>query len=133
MKYLIDTNICIYLMNRRSGKVLDRFRQTKPGDIGISTITISELQYGASTSAKPGRNRDRINDFLVPFEVLSYDDTAASRYGSIRAQLEKEGRPIGPIDLFIAAHALSLNLILITNNEKEFTRVRGLKVENWVK
>lgn len=131
MKYLIDTNICIYVMNRHPPEVVDRFRQHDIGEIGVSSVTVSELMYGAEKSAHSEKNRLRLSEFLRPFTVIAYDETAAVVYGTIRADLEKRGRLIGPLDTLIAAHALSLNLILVTNNEKEFQRVSGLRVENW--
>jgi len=103
------------------------------GEIGVSTITVSELQYGVSKSKNRRLNKQRIEEFLFPLEILPYDEIAAGIYGDIRLQLEKRGEPIGPLDLLIAAHALSRNLVLISNNEKEFKRVQNLKVENWVK
>ncbi|MGM0425732.1 MAG: type II toxin-antitoxin system tRNA(fMet)-specific endonuclease VapC [Thermodesulfobacteriota bacterium] len=131
MKYLIDTNICIYIMNKRPIGMIRRFKQFDPVQIGISSITVSELQYGVQKSRHRKINQTRLDEFLVPFEILPYDDTAAGIYGEIRFQLEKSGQPIGALDTLIAAHALSRNLILITNNEKEFMRIEKLRVENW--
>jgi len=133
IKYLIDTNICIYIMNKRPIGIIHKFKQFDVGEIGVSTITVSELQYGVSKSKNRRLNKQRIEEFLFPLEILPYDEIAATIYGDIRVQLEKRGEPIGPLDLLIAAHALSRNLVLISNNEKEFKRVKNLKVENWVK
>ncbi len=133
MKYLIDTNICIYIMNKRPAKVIKKFRQFEMGEIGTSTITVSELQYGVTKSEHREVNQQRLQEFLAPLEILNYDGMAAKAYGDIRFQLEKSGQPIGPLDLLIAAHALSRNLILVTNNETEFRRIENLKVENWTK
>ncbi|MDL1973514.1 MAG: type II toxin-antitoxin system VapC family toxin [Deltaproteobacteria bacterium] len=133
MKYLIDTNICIYIMNKRPAGIIHKFKLFDVGEIGVSTITVSELQYGVSKSKNRGLNKQRIEEFLSPLEILPYDEIAATIYGDIRVQLEKRGEPIGPLDLLIAAHALSRNLVIISNNEKEFKRVKNLKVENWVK
>ncbi|MBC2714622.1 MAG: type II toxin-antitoxin system VapC family toxin [Desulfobacteraceae bacterium] len=133
MKYLIDTNICIYIMNKRPTGIIHKFKLFDVGEIGVSTITISELQYGVSKSKNRKLNKQRIEEFLSPLEILPYDEIAATIYGDIRVQLEKRGEPIGPLDLLIAAHALSRNLVLISNNEKEFERVKNLKVEDWVK
>ncbi len=133
IKYLIDTNICIYIMNKRPIGIIHKFKLFEVGEIGVSTITVSELQYGVSKSKNRRLNKQRIEEFLFPLEILPYDEIAASIYGDIRLQLEKRGEPIGPLDLLIAAHALSRNLVLISNNEKEFKRVKNLKVENWVK
>ena len=132
MKYMLDTNICIYIMNQRPLEVIQRFKQFDVGDIGISSITVSELYYGVNKSQNPEKNLQRLTDFLMPFDVLQYDEDAASVYGRIRAQLQKQGQLIGPLDLLIAAHALSRDLILVTNNDREFRRVAGLTVENWV-
>ena len=133
MKYLIDTNICIYVMNKRPKKIIQKFKQFEPGEIGISTITVSELQYGIAKSKHQEKNQLRLREFLAPLEILDYDEEAAEAYGDIRFQLEKRGRPIGPLDLLIAAQAASRGLILVTNNDKEFNRIKKVKVENWTK
>jgi len=133
MKYLIDTNICIYIINKRPAAVIKKFKQFELGEIGISTITVSELQYGVAKSTYRKKNEVRLEEFLAPFAILTYDQTAARVYGDIRFQLEKRGRPIGPLDLLIAAHAISQDLVLITNNDKEFKRIKKLKIENWTK
>ena len=131
MKYLIDTNICSYIMNKRPAKVINEFKRFELGEIGLSAITVSELRYGVAKSAQRELNRQRLNEFIIPLEILAYDELAAEAYGDIRAQLERSGRLIGPFDMLIAAQALSRNLILVTNNEAEFKRVENLKVENW--
>ena len=133
MKYLIDTNICIYIMNNRPTDVIQKFKQLDPGEIGISTITVSELQYGVAKSTHRNENQLRLDEFLAPLEILTYNEIAARTYGDIRFQLEKCGKPIGPLDLLIAAHALSQDLIIVTHNVKEFKRIKNLKVENWTK
>ena len=133
MKFLIDTNICIYIMNYHPPEVLQKFKSIGVGKVGISSITVSELHYGACKSSYIKKNIKRLNEFLSPFEILSYDENASRYYGKIRSQLEKQGNIIGPLDMLIAAHALSNNLILITNNVKEFIRIKSLQVENWVK
>lgn len=132
MNFLIDTNICIYIMNNRPPEVIRRFKNTDVGQVGVSSITVSELQYGVSKSKHQKANQHRLDAFLVPFEILPYDEIASRYYGEIRAGLEKRGVVIGPLDLLIAAHALSRELVLVTNNEKEFKRIKSLKVENWV-
>ncbi len=132
MKYLLDTNICIYIIKRKPPEVFDRFRACEVGDIGVSTITVSELTHGTQKSQQPDKNQAALDQFLLPLEIIDFDMAAAQTYGSIRAQLEKKGTPIGPLDFLIAAQALSLGINLITNNEKEFLRVPGLTVENWV-
>ena len=131
MNFLIDTNICIYIMNNHPPEVIHRFKNSEVGDIGISSITVSELQYGVSKSKRKKENQHRLEEFLSPFEILAYDDIAAAYYGEIRAWLEKKGVVIGPLDLLIAAHTLSRDLVLVTNNEKEFKRITSLKIENW--
>ncbi len=132
MKYLIDTNICIYIMNNRPTDVIQKFKHLNPGEIGISTITVSELQYGVAKSTHRKENQFRLNKFLAPLEILAYNEIAARTYGEIRFELEKCGKSIGPLDLLISAQALSQNLIIVTNNVKEFKRIKNLKVENWI-
>jgi len=132
MKYLIDTNICIYIMNNHPPEVFEKFRQVGVGDVGISSITVSELYYGACKSGKIKSNCNRLEEFLYPFEILAYEESAAREYGRIRADLEKKGQVIGPLDMLIAAHAISRQLIIITNNSKEFKKIKALRVENWV-
>ena len=132
MKYLIDTNICIYIMNEIPPVVIQKFKNQDVGQIGISSITVSELHYGVSKSIMQKENLERLEEFLAPFHILSYDENASRHYGKIRSKLEAEGLILGPFDLLIAAHALSRKLIMVTNNQKEFQRVPSLKVENWV-
>ena len=132
MNYLIDTNICIYIMNQRPVSVIDKFKTMAPGDIGISSITVSELQYRVAKSSGKSENVRRLSEFLLPFDILPYDSKAASVYGKIRSQLEDAGQTIGPLDILIGAHALSQNLIIVTNNAKEFSRIDRLTVQNWV-
>ena len=133
MNYLIDTNICIYVMNKKPFEVIDKFKNTEIGQIGISSITVSELNYGVAKSKRQKQNAQRLEEFLIPFEILPYDEIASKYLGLIRYQLESEGKLIGPLDMLIAAHALSKDLILVTNNEKEFLRIKSLKVENWAR
>jgi len=118
-------------MNNHPPEVILKFREIGVGNICISSITVSELQYGAHKSKQIKKNLKRLDEFLCPFEIISYDENASSYYGRIRSSLEKLGEVIGPLDMLIAAHALSKKLTLITNNEKEFKRVKALKVENW--
>jgi tRNA(fMet)-specific endonuclease VapC len=133
MRYLIDTNICIYLMNQKPHRLIQKLKYFQVGDIGLSSITLAELQYGVSKSKSKRNNQIRLNEFLVPFEILPFDERHTITYGEIRSQLKKVRKIIGPLDLLIAAHALSEEFILITNNDKEFKRVKGLSVENWTK
>jgi tRNA(fMet)-specific endonuclease VapC len=132
MRYLLDTNICIYVIRRRPRQVLARFQRCAVGDIGLSTVTLAELQYGVAKSAFPERNQEALAAFTLPLEILPFDAPAAAAYGPIRATLERQGTPIGAMDLLIAAHAVSLGVILVTNNPREFRRVSDLQVENWV-
>ena len=131
--YMLDTNICIYIIKKKPDQVIERLRHTRVPDVGVSSITLSELEYGAAKSARPEQNKVAIVEFLAPLEILPYDDMAAQEYGKVRVYLEKQGTPIGSMDMLIAAHALSLNSILVTNNESEFRRIPALKVENWAK
>ncbi|MDY7032211.1 MAG: type II toxin-antitoxin system VapC family toxin [Thermodesulfobacteriota bacterium] len=133
IKYMLDTNICIYIIRKKPKDVIEKFRQTQISQIGISSITLSEIEYGVVKSSKPGQNQLALTQFLAPIEILPYGDEAAKPYGSIRAFLEKQGSPIGSLDMLIAAHALSTDCILVTNNEEEFSRVPNLNIDNWVK
>jgi tRNA(fMet)-specific endonuclease VapC len=131
LKYLLDTNIVFYVIKRRPLEVLDTFNQ-HAGQISISSITLAELIHGAEKSAKIEHNLRQIEDFTSRLEVLPYGAKAAAHYGSIRANLEKHGTTIGVNDLHIAGHARSEGLTLVTNNERDFCRVDGLLVDNWV-
>lgn len=131
MIYLLDTCICIYLINKRPLPLISKFKQHQPGEIGISVITASELQYGVEKSSRKAKNQERLDAFLAPFDIFPYDVKAVAAYGGIRADIEKKGQTIGPLDMLIAAQALSGGLILVTNNEKEFQRIPGLQIENW--
>jgi tRNA(fMet)-specific endonuclease VapC len=131
MKYMLDTNICIYIIKRKPQAVIERFLRTDISQIGLSSITLSELLYGVSKSSKPGQNQMALMQFVAPMEILPYGDDPAQYYGNLRVHLEKQGTPIGVLDMLIAAHALSTACTLITNNEKEFSRIPNLKIENW--
>ena len=131
IKYMLDTNICIYIIKQKPKDVIERFRQAQVSEIGVSSITLSELEYGVMKSAKPEQNKLALAQFIAPIEISAYDDVAAQHYGVIRAHLERQGTPIGSLDMLIAAHALSQNSVLITNNESEFKRVSNLRIENW--
>jgi len=132
MKYLLDTNICIYIIKKKPESVIKRFEKLKSGSVAISTITLSELYYGVSKSSKPDENMIALQEFISPLEVLDYTSVDALVYGKIRNSLEKKGPPIGAMDLLIASIAKSQDLILVTNNTKEFSRITDLKIENWV-
>jgi tRNA(fMet)-specific endonuclease VapC len=132
MKFLLDTNICIYIIKQKPTEVLQKFNAYNVGDIGISSITVAELEFGVQKSKYPDQNERALEQFLLPLTVVDFDNAAAIVYGKIRASLEKQGTAIGSLDTLIAAHAVSLGLTLITNNVKEFSRVADLKLENWV-
>ena len=132
IRYLLDTNICIELIRKRSQRVLARLRRRKIGTVGISTITLAELRYGVAHSSDPQRNLLALLHFRAALEILPFDDHAASAYGELRHSLQRVGTPMGPLDMLIAAHAVSLKTILVTNNEREFRRVEQLAVENWL-
>jgi tRNA(fMet)-specific endonuclease VapC len=132
MRYLLDTNICIYIIKHSPSEVYDCFRKLHVGDVGVSAITYCELQFGVARSSRPEENQLALVEFLGPLEVLDFPSEAAIVFGDIRARLQRAGTPIGNYDLLIAAHALHQGLTLVTNNTKEFDRVPGLKVENWI-
>jgi tRNA(fMet)-specific endonuclease VapC len=131
MKYMLDTNICIYIIKKKPVRVLEIFNNLNVGDVCISSITLAELQYGVYKSQFPERNKLALASFLAPINILPFSDNASLIYGRIRADLEKSGQIIGAYDLLIAAHALSENLILVTNNTKEFNRIQNLPLKNW--
>ena len=132
MNYLLDTNICIYIINKKPASVIKRIQTKQPEQIAISTITQAELEYGIARSRYPDQNRIALLEFLFPFLLIDFDQMAAVQYGLIRVSLESRGKPIGSMDLLLAAQARSRDLVLVTNNEKEFRRIEGLKIENWV-
>ncbi|HTM06993.1 MAG TPA: type II toxin-antitoxin system VapC family toxin [Verrucomicrobiae bacterium] len=132
MKFMLDTNICIYVIKQRPETVLKRFTGYPVGDLGLSIVSLAELEYGIARSSQTGKNRSALAEFLSPLEVAAFDREAASAYGNIRAAVERKGNPIGSLDLLIAAHAVSLDVPLVTNNVKEFRRIPDLRVENWV-
>jgi tRNA(fMet)-specific endonuclease VapC len=132
VRYILDTNICIYIIKQKPEKVFRKFRKLSIGQIAISSITYSELYFGVQKSQKKSQNEAALQQFASPLEILPYPEEAASVYGEIRAHLERKGTPIGPLDTLIAAHARFLDLTLVTNNVPEFSRVPKLKIENWV-
>ena len=131
MKILLDTDICIYAINRRNPKPLERLRSYTIGEVGISAITYAELRFGVENSTRVAENLDRLERFLLPLDIVPFDSEVGRFYGSVRTQLQRAGLPIGGNDLLIASHALSLGTTLVTNNVREFTRVEGLHVEHW--
>jgi tRNA(fMet)-specific endonuclease VapC len=128
---LLDTNICIHIINAKPAAVLQRFKGYRMGEIGICSVVAAELAYGVAKSGS-ARNRQALDLFLAPLAILPFDDAALWAYGDLRADLERQGIPIGALDTLIAAHALSLRGTLVTNNIKEFERVPGLQLDNWV-
>lgn len=131
MKILLDTDICIYAINRRNPKPLERLRLYAIGEVGISAITYAELRFGVENSSRPAENTDRLERFLLPLEIMPFDAAAGLCYGRLRAELKRVGLLIGNNDLLIASHALSLNVAIATNNLREFSRVPGLQLEHW--
>src|ERR1039458_7794432 len=131
MKLMLDTNICIYIIKQQPVTVLKRFLEYQIGDIGISSITLSELRYSVAKSAHQEKNTRALDEFIIPLEVVSFDEEAAHVYGDIRATLEKAGTPIGSMDMLIAAHAIALGIPLVTNNTREFVRVPTLNLIDW--
>lgn len=132
MKLMLDTNICIYIIKQQPVTVLKRFLEYQIGDIGISSITLSELRYGVAKSTHQEKNSKALDEFITPLEVVSFDEKAAHFYGDIRAALEKSGTPIGAMDMLIAAHAVSLGIPLVINNSREFVRIPALTVIDWI-
>lgn len=132
MKLMLDTNICIYIIKQQPVAVLKRFLEYQIGDIGISSITLSELRYGVAKSTHQEKNTKALDEFITPLEVVSFDEEAAHVYGDIRATLEKAGTPIGSMDMLIAAHAVSLGIPLVTNNAREFVRIPALNIIDWL-
>jgi tRNA(fMet)-specific endonuclease VapC len=132
LKYMLDTNIVIYVIKRRPEELLNTFN-AHAGHMGISSITMAELFHGVEKSTLPERNRRNVEDFVSRLDVLNYDDSAAAHYGDIRADLERKGAIIGVNGLHIAGHARSQGLILVTNNTKEFERVEGLRIADWTR
>jgi tRNA(fMet)-specific endonuclease VapC len=132
MRFLLDTNICIYIIKQKPPKVFEKFQTLNPSDVGVSSITVAELEYGAYKSQGREQNRAALNQFLIPLEILPFDERATQTYGQIRAELERRGIVIGSMDMLIASQAMSLRLTLVTNNVREFSQIPDLTLENWV-
>jgi len=132
MKWMLDTNICIAIIRRQPEAALKRLRGKPIGQVGISSITLAELAFGAAKSQHSEQARLALAEFLLPLEVAPFDDVAAAAYGGVRSSLEKRGKPIGPLDTLIAAHALAQGAVLVTGNTREFAKVKDLPVENWL-
>ena len=132
MRYMLDTNICFYLIKKKPPQVIHRLLSLRISDVCLSSITLAELEYGVEKSERPEQNRWALTEFLAPMDILPFDDAAARKYGILRRHLEKIGKPIGAMDMLIGAHALSLGVVLVTNNADEFHRIENLSIENWV-
>jgi len=132
MQFLLDTNICIYIIKRKPQQVIERFQSLNLSDVGISSITVAELEYGAYKSQRLEQNRAALNQFLLPLEIVPFDERSTQIYGELRATLERQGTVIGGMDLLIASQAIALNLTLVTNNTNEFSRIQNLDLDNWV-
>lgn len=132
MKYMLDTNICIYAIKRKPKQVFLKLQEHEPEEICISSVTYAELVHGVEKSKAIEKNRLALALLLANIEIMNFDSLAAESYGKVRADLEKNGTPIGPLDMMIAGHAKSLGYTIVTNNTKEFNKVKGLKLENWV-
>jgi tRNA(fMet)-specific endonuclease VapC len=131
MKYMLDTNICIYLIKQKPEKLLRHFKTHSVGDIGISSITVAELRFGVEKSEQVEKNRQALDEFILPLEIADFDEKAAESYGKVRTLLERTGKPIGSMDMLIGAHALSLGVTLVTNNTSEFKQIKNLKIADW--
>ena len=131
MRFMLDTNICIYLIKQKPENVLRHFKAHSVGEIGISSITLSELMYGVEKSQQVQKNRQALEEFTLPLEIAAFDEAAAETYGSVRAGIEQSGTPIGSMDMLIGTHALSLGVTLVTNNLREFKKIKNLKVVDW--
>jgi tRNA(fMet)-specific endonuclease VapC len=133
VKLMLDTNTCIALIKRKPLHALQKFTEYQVGDIGVSSVTLAELRYSVAKSQHHAKNQAALDEFMLPLEVAAFDEQATLAYGVLRAALEKKGTPIGPLDTMIAAHALSLDVTLVTNNTREFKRVPKLTVADWIK
>ena len=132
MRFMLDTDSCIALIKRKPARALRRIAALAPGEAGISAVTLAELRFGVAKSAQKERNGQALDEFLLPLEIADFDEAAADTYGRVRASLEAAGRPIGPLDTQIGAHALSLGAVLVTHNVREFRRIPGLLVADWL-
>lgn len=131
--YMLDTNVCIDILRGKSQTLLNCLECHDPDELAISAIVFSELQVGVSKSANPAKNLEAVTDFCTPISILPFDSYASEQYGRVRSHLERIDTPIGPLDTLIAAHALAVDAVLVTSNEREFRRVPDLRVENWLK
>ena len=131
MRYLLDTDTCVDLIRHQPAAILRKLDHVQPGEVGVSSITAAELEFGAARSADPARNRRALAKLFSALIVIPFDHQAAQNYGTLRHELESKGTPIGPLDTLIAAQARHLGLVLVTRNLREFKRVPSLRVESW--
>jgi tRNA(fMet)-specific endonuclease VapC len=132
MRWMLDTDTCIALIKQHPDAAIKKLRGKSTGQVGISSITLGELAFGAAKSGKSKESYAALGEFLLPLDVAQFDDRAAMQYGEVRALLASQGKPIGPLDTLIAAHAIAIEAILVTHNTREFERVRGLRIEDWL-
>jgi tRNA(fMet)-specific endonuclease VapC len=132
MKWMLDTDTCIAIIKQQPPRALKKLRGKSIGQVGVSCMTLGELAYGAAKSTRPQQADTALTEFLLALDVVSFDADAALTYGRVRARLAQQGRPIGPLDTIIGAHALALDVILVTHNTREFERIEGLRVEDWL-
>jgi tRNA(fMet)-specific endonuclease VapC len=133
MRWMLDTNTCIALIKQAPASVIRKLQGKSIGQVGISSIVLSELTFGVARSSRSAQNFVALQEFLLALEVAPYDQAAAMEYGAVRAALAQASEPIGPLDTLLAAHALALDVVLVTHNKREFGRVRGLRLEDWLK
>ena len=131
-RFMLDTSMCVELLRDRAPRALARMRSLEVDEVAISSITLAELQYGVAKSVNPAKHAVLLVEFCAPLDILSFDAPAAETYGRVRTTIERDGTPIGPLDTLIASHALAVNATLVSTNEREFCRVPGLRVENWI-
>ena len=131
MKYMLDTNMCVFVLRGKPSSVSERLYQCADKEVCVSTVTVAELRFGADKSNQPEANHDKVSKFLLSIDVVDFDPGAADAYGEIRADLERRGQPIGELDMLLAAHAINEGLIFVTHNTSEFQRVKGLQLEDW--
>ena len=132
MRWMLDTDTCIAVIKKRPERALKKLRGKSIGQVGISSITLGELAFGASKSSRSAESHAALNEFLLPLEVADFDYRAAMQYGEVRASLTRDGTPIGPLDTLIAAHAAAIEAILVTQNTREFGRIDALRLEDWL-
>lgn len=130
---MLDTDTCISLIRKSPAYTLKKLTSLTPGDVGVSIITLAELEYGVAKSSRQNVNAEALSEFCAPLEIAEFDGKAARSYGKVRAELERAGTPIGSMDMMIGAHALSLGVTLVTHNTREFSRIEGLKLADWIK